>query len=250
MRGFSAVLTSALFAGVQFLASPLAGQSPAPGDSIPLGIPRWQLGVAADIGQPLGAFKQNVSNAAGVEAHVLLRLDRYGLASLRLQGGWLNYGHESQRSCLGNTTGCRVAVNVTTANGIFTLAAGPQFALPLGPFRAYGYGLLGVSRFATVSGLGGGLLPDFVAADENYGDAGLLWSGGMGLQLPVLRSSTIDVGVAFQGHGRRNYLLKGGVTDNADGSLAFDVKRSNANLLAIRVGATTALPWGRRPATP
>jgi len=228
----------------------LAAQPPAAGDSTPLGMPRWHFGVAADIGQPLGAFKENVSNAAGVEAHLLLRLDRHGLASLRVQGGWLNYGHESQRSCLGNTTGCRVAVNVTTANGIFTVAAGPQFALPLGPFRAYGYGLLGVSRFATVSGLGGGLLPDFVAADENYGDAGLLWSGGVGLTLPVLRSSSIDVGVAFQGHGRRNYLLKGGVTDNPDGSLAFDVQRSNANLLAIRIGASTALPWGRRRATP
>lgn len=143
-----------------------------------------------------------------------------------------------------------MAVNVTTANGIFSLGLGPQFSIPLGPFRTYGYGLVGVSRFATVSGLGGGIVPDVVAADENFGDAGLLWSGGVGIQLPVYRSTTIDVGAAYQGHGRRNYLIKGGVTDNPDGSLAFDIKRSKADLYAIRLGVTTAIPWGRRKANP
>jgi opacity protein-like surface antigen len=143
-----------------------------------------------------------------------------------------------------------VAVNVTTANGIFSLGVGPQFSFPLGPIRPYGYGLLGLSRFATLSGLGGGLLPDILAGDENFGDAGLAWSGGVGLQWPVHPRATVDVGVAYQGHGRRDYLVKGGVTDNPDGSLAFDIKRSKADLYAIRFGVTTAIPWGRRPSTP
>lgn len=233
--------------GCVALVSPLSGQAtPPPVDSNTVAVPRWQVGVAADIGQPVGAFKQNVNNAAGLQAHLLLRLDRHGLISIRLQGGWLNYGHESQRTCLANTPSCRVAVDVTTANGIFSLGVGPQFSLPLGPFRTYGYGLLGVSRFATLSGVGGGLMPDFVAADENFGDAGLAWSGGVGMQWPVHRRTTIDIGVAYQGHGRRDYLIKGGLTDNPDGSLAFDIKRSNAALLAIKVGASTAIPWGRR----
>lgn len=237
--------------GFLSLAAPLAGQAGPPAvDSTTVFIPRWHVGVAADIGQPVGDFKQNVNNAAGLQAHVLLRLDRYGLAAIRLQGGWLNYGHESQRSCLGTTPSCRVAVNVTTANGILSLGVGPQFSYPLGPIRTYGYGLIGVSRFATVSGLGGGILPDLVAADENFGDAGVVWSGGVGVQLPVHQSTTIDVGVAFQGHGRRDYLIKGGLTDNPDGSLAFDIKRSDADLYAIRVGVTTAISWGRRKSNP
>ena len=209
-------------------------------------MPRWYVGVAADIGQPVGDFKQNVNNAAGLQAHVLLRLDRHGLAAIRLQGGWLNYGHESERSCLGTAPSCRVAVTVTTANGIFSVGVGPQFSVPIGGLRTYGYGLVGVSRFATLSGLGGGLVPDLVAADENFGDAGLVWSGGVGVQLPVHQSTTVDVGVAYQGHGRRDYLIKGGLTDNLDGSLAFDVKRSNAELYAIRIGVTTAMGWRRR----
>ena len=206
--------------------------------------------MAADIGQPVGAFKQRVNNAVGVQAHVLLRLDRQGFASIRLQGGWLNYGHESQRTCLGTTPGCRVAVDVSTANGIFSLGVGPQLSVPLGPFRTYGYALIGVSRFATLSGVGGGLLPDFVAADENFGDTGLAWSSGIGLQLPIHRIITIDIGAAYQGNGRREYLIEGGLTDKPDGSLAFDIKRSKANLYAIRLGASVAIPWGRRTSKP
>jgi hypothetical protein len=212
--------------------------------------PRWLAGVAADLGQPVGAFKRHVSNAAGVQAHVLLRLDRHGLAAIRLQAGWLNYGHESQRTCLASTPGCRVAVNVTTANGILSWGVGPQLSIPLGPLRTYGYGIIGVSRLATVSGIGGGLVPDIVAGDENFGDSGLSWSGGMGVQLPVRRSTTIDLGVAYQGNGRRTYLIKGGVQDKPDGSLQFDPQRSTADLFAIRIGATTPIPWGRRKSNP
>lgn len=244
-------LVATAFLGLLSLAVPLPGQAnPAAVDSNTVVIPRWHVGLAADIGQPVGDFKQNVNNGAGVQGHVLLRLDRYGLASLRLQGGWLNYGHESQRSCLSTTGSCRVAVNVTTANGIFSLGVGPQLSWPLGPLRAYGYGLIGMSRFATLSGLGGGILPDMVAADENFGDAGLAWSGGIGMQMPIHKNTTIDVGVAYQGHGRRNYLIKGGLTDRPDGSLGFDIKESTADLYAIRVGVTTALGWRRRKSDP
>lgn len=237
--------------GALSLSTALSGQATQPSvDTHSASFRRWHVGVAADMGQPVGAFKDNVNNAVGVQAHLLLRLDRHGLASIRLQGGWLNYGHESQRTCLGTTPGCRVAVDVTTANGILSLGVGPQLSLPLGPLRTYGYGLVGVSRFATVSGVGGGIMPDIVAGDENFGDTGLAWSGGLGIQVPVHQSTTIDVGVAYQGNGRRDYLVKGGVTDNPDGSLAFDIKRSTADLYSIRVGVTTAIRWGRRKPNP
>jgi hypothetical protein len=238
-------------AGLLSFAVPASGQStsvPASPvtDTNAMRVPRWRVGLAADVGQPVGDFKRHVKNAAGGQAHVLLRLDRYGLASLRVQGGWLNYGHESQRTCLGTAPHCRVAVNLTTANGILSLALGPQFSLPLGRVRTYGYGLVGMSRFSTVSGIGGGILPDLVAADENFGDGGLVWRGGAGLQLPVSRSTSVDIGVGYESHGERDYLIKGGLTDQPDGSLGFDIKRSKANLYLIRIGITTALRWKPR----
>jgi opacity protein-like surface antigen len=239
MRSLAAVLATLV------LAAPLAAQEPMPAaDSTQSAIPRWYLGLAGDIGRPLGAFKQQVGQAGGVQAHLRVRLDQYGLVSLRLQAGWLNYGHESQRSCLAATPGCRVEVNVTTANGIFSVGIGPELSYPLGKLRAYGHGLIGMSRFATLSGIGGGLLPDIVAGDENFGDGGFAWSAGAGLELPVSRRVAVNVGIAYQGHGEREYLTKGGITDNADGSLSFNVKRSTANLFAFRFGLSTALGWG------
>ncbi|MBL8998289.1 MAG: hypothetical protein JNL44_13325 [Gemmatimonadetes bacterium] len=98
------------------------------------------------------------------------------------------------------------------------------------------------SRFTTYSALDGGFPFEMFAADENQGDSGFAWSTGAGVEVPIHGRFALDMGVAFQGHGRRDYLVKGGITDNPDGSLALDVKRSNANLLAFRVGVTTALP--------
>ncbi|MFN0100122.1 MAG: hypothetical protein ACKVS7_15745 [Gemmatimonadaceae bacterium] len=227
------------------LAASVAAQETTPAvDTTGPTIRRWHFGVSADIGRPVGAFKKQVDNAAGLQAHLRLRLDDQGLVSLRLHGGWLNYGHESLRTCLAATPGCRVNVSLSTANGILMLGIGPEVSVPMGKLRAYGHGLVGMSRFATLSGLGGGILPDFVAADENFGDGGFVWSAGGGVELPIGRRTALDLGVSYQGHGRREYLTAGGITDNADGSVSFDVRRSSASLFAIRLGITRSLSWG------
>ncbi len=218
-------------------ASPAA---PVVGELDPPGMPRWHAGVAAGFGRPSGAFRRNVGQAGGVQAHVRLRLDPQGVVSLRLEGGYLNYGHERQRTCLAATPGCRVAVDVFTANGILSAGIGPEISLPVGPVRLYAHGLVGASRFTTASGLSGGLLPDIIAADEHFGDSGFAWSTGAGLSVPISRVVAVDLGVSYQGHGQRDYLVKGGVTDNADGTLNLDVKRSAANLLAFRLGVNMA----------
>ena len=82
-------------------------------DSTPPAIPRWHLGFAGEMGRPTGDFKELAGNAGGLQAHLRVRLDQYGLVSLRVQAGWLNYGHESNPTCLATTPGCRVEVNVT-----------------------------------------------------------------------------------------------------------------------------------------
>lgn len=242
-------LASAL-AGLLTLSSSLTGQETLATSVDSATKPRWHAGAALDVGQPIGEFKQRVSNAVGLQAHVLLRLDPKGNTALRLQAGWLNYGSESEEVCLGATPGCRIAANVTTSNNILSIGVGPEWSIPLGAFRLYGHGLVGVSRFATLSALGGGILPDIIAADENYGDTGFFWSGGGGIRLSLNKQSALDFGIAYQGHGRREYLTEGGTTDNPDGSLNFDVKRSAANLVTIRIGFSTALARKPRGSTP
>lgn len=214
---------------------PIANASSEPG------MPRWYAGVAADVGRPTGDFRQNVRRTTGATGHVRLRLDPSGMVSLRLEGGYLNYGHESQSICLANTPACRIAVKVRTANGILSAVIGPELSIPLGPVRAYAHGLVGASRLTTFSGLDGGLVPDFIAGDEHFGDNGFAWNTGAGLSLPISRRVAVDFGASFQGHGQRDYLIKGGVSDNTDGTLDLDVKRSRASLLSFRLGFTTAL---------
>lgn len=248
MRSLSPLVSAlALLGGtlVAPAAAPLPAQAvaaaPSVGELDPPGLPRWYAGVAADIGRPAGAFRDHVGQAGGVLAHLRLRLDPRGRLALRLEGGYLNYGHERQRICLASTPGCRVAVHVNTVNGLLSAGVGPELSLPLGPVRLSAHTLVGASRLTTVSGLGGGLVPDIIAADEHFGDGGVVWSTGAGLSLPISRAVALDVGVSYQGHGHRNYLVKGGVTDNADGTLDFDVKRSATNLLAVRLGASIPL---------
>lgn len=240
-------LASAL-AGLLAIASALPGQVPPAAAPASLPLPRWHVGGALDIGQPVGDLRQQVRNAVGAQAHLLLRLDARGNAALRFQAGWLTYGSESEAVCLGATPGCRVEAHVTTSNNILHLGVGPEWSVPMGAFRLYGHGMVGLSRFATLSALGGGILPDLVAADENHGDSGFFWSGGGGVQLSITERSALDLGVAYQGHGRREYLVEGGITDRPDGSLDLDVKRSAADLVTIRIGFSTALAWGRRGA--
>ncbi len=225
------------------LATPLVAQQAPPADPGTPGLPRWSFGLAAELGRPAGDFQQNVENAGGAQAHLRVRLDQRGIVSLRLQAGWLNYGNESKRTCLATTPGCRVEVRVNTVNGVLFAGVGPELAWQVGKLRAYGHGLVGTSRFATISAIDGGLLPDFVAGDENFGDSGFAWSTGAGLQLPITRRVALDLGVNYQGHGEREYLLEGGLTDNADGSLAFAPRRSSANLFAFRFGVTRAIGW-------
>ncbi len=230
--------TTALAALVVAAAS-LGAQAPA--DTTMPWIPRVHLGFAGDYSRPTGAFHDQVQSAGGVQAHLRIRLDRYGLVNLRLQTGYIMYGHENQRSCVATTPGCRVEVNVTTANGILTAALGPEFSLPMGRVRAYANGLVGTSRLLTFTALGGGIFQNFFASDENFGDAGFAWSSGAGIQLDLGARYALDLGVAYQGNGQRDYLIEGGITDNPNGSLAFDVKRSTTNLVAFRMGITKAL---------
>ncbi len=241
----SIVIGTLAVAGTRSLAAqaPMPAPGTVPVATVPSapGMPRWHAGVAADVGRSTGEFRRNVRQVAGATAHVRLRLDPDGLVSLRLEGRYLNYGHESQRTCLASTPGCRIAVNVTTANGILSAGIGPELSLPLGPARAYAHGLVGVSRLTTFSGLGGGLIPDVIAGDEHFGDNGFAWNTGAGVSVPISRRLAVDFGASFQGHGRRDYLIKGGVTDNTDGTLNLDVKRSPASLLSFRLGFTTAL---------
>jgi hypothetical protein len=216
----------------------LGAQEPAT-DTLALGIPRVELGFALEGGIPTGAFGDRVSEGGAIHGFLRVGIDHQGLLALRLQAGYFGYGDETTRTCLGAGPACRVEVGITTANAILSWGLGPEVSLPVGIFRVTGHALIGSSYFTTYSGARkAGLVPDFFAITEHTGDGGLAWSAGVGLAMPISRNASIELGATYQAHGERNYLVRGGITDQPDGSILIDLQRSTVNMVGIRLGMT------------
>lgn len=227
----------------------LSAQAPPPPEE-PVVEPRLHVGLAGAVAQPLGEFNEYVRVGGGIVGFGRLTLDETGMVSLRLHGGILTYGRETQRVCLSETVGCRIEVDLTTSNNILLMGIGPEVAIPLGATRLYGNASLGFDYFSTDSQVSGRFEQDPFASNRNFGDGGLSWNLGAGVEIPLARARGIpvalDLGVAYQGNGRREYLTRGDITDRPDGSLEFDVKRSDTNFLLWRLGLSVGIP-DRRP---
>jgi hypothetical protein len=214
-----------------------------------LGTPRMHAGLALAVAQPVGEFSDYVGAGGGLQGFFRVGLDPRGIVSLRVTGGFLQYGSETKRVCLSTTVGCRIEVDLTTSNNIILFGVGPELAVPIGRVRLYGNATAGLGYFSTdssVKGATGG--QDSFASTNNYGDGGFAWTGGGGIEVRVAQPKgvpiSIDFGLSHQGNGRREYLTEGGITDRPDGSIVLDVKRSDADFILWRIGVSV----GIRPA--
>ena len=219
-----------------------------PGQAAP-GPIRAQAGGAVFIAQPVGEFADYVNVGFGLGGHLLVRLDPAGAVSLRLDGGFVNYGRESKRVCLSQTIGCRILVDLVTSNNILFGSIGPQLAVPSGPLRPYVNGGIGFSYFATTSSVSGTANSDAddFARTTNFDDVTLAWSAGGGLYIPLRLGSTtfaIDLGARYLLNGEVEYLREGDIEDHPDGSITLHPTRSEANLLVWQIGVSFGIPGG------
>ena len=233
--------------GALLPAAALAQDGPVPvqslGPATAHGEPRFMGGASLSVGQPRGEFHQYVDNGFGVAGHGLMRIGGQGALALRLDGGFLQYGRETQRVPLSSTVGGRIQVDLTTSNNIFWLGVGPQLMAPRGPLRPYVNGTAGFSYFSTTSSVEGVDSEYEFARDENFGDAVFSWGGGAGILVPVHRSAKslvmIDVGARYHDNGRNvRYLREGGIRDLPNGQIELDVIRSRADLVTWHVGVS------------
>lgn len=217
------------------------GQTPPAGRS-------YHAGGSLAIAQPEGEFRDYVDLGVGLQAFFRVPIDETGIVSLRIDGGILSYGRETQRVCLSSTVGCRITVDVTTSNSIFLLGFGPEIGIPLGGARLYGTVTGGLSYFSTDSEVRGSPAQDAIATTNNYGDAGFAWRSGVGLQIPIAGGDTpvfLDFGLGFQGNGRREYLTEGDISERPDGSLLLNVRRSDADFRLWTIGVSVTIPSER-----
>jgi hypothetical protein len=234
-------------AAAALLARPAAAQHDHPHDydyEDEYSTPRNYLGFELTAASPQGEFRDYVSSGWGGGMHYLLRADRDGWLALRVDASMLNYGHERQRVLLSPTIGGRVSVDLTTDNNIAFVGAGPQLGLPTGAVRPYVNGFVGVSYIFTESHVGGSSSGESFASTTNYDDASFAYGGGAGVYVPLghrRNPISLDAGVTYRHNGAAQYLRRGDIVDNADGSISVYPVYSETNLRTFHLGATIGL---------
>lgn len=235
-----------LFLGAMCAATPVQAQE---WQEQSLRPPVVYVGGQALYARPVGEFRDYVKHGGGLDVNVVWPVRPASPVALRADGGFIVYGSETKRVCFSSTVGCRVQLDLTTTNSIFYFNAGPQLMLHSGPVRPYANAAIGFAYFATTSQVEGTQhSSDPVASSTNFDDLTFSWAGGGGLLIPLARGRTpvsLDLGLRYMGNGQVEYLKKGDIQDNPDGTLTITPTRSEANLLQFKVG----LSVGVRPPT-
>jgi len=194
--------------------------------------------------QPVGVFRDNINGGGGAEGHLLIRLNPNGALALRLDGGFLVYGNETRRVRLSNTVGDRVQVDLKTSNNIAMLGVGPQIMAPSGAVRPYVNGSVGLAYFFTQSSIDD--VDDFNGDSElfrttNQDDVTFAYTGGAGIYIPLAVSRNVvslDIGARYHNNGTPEYLRKGDIQDNPDGSITLTPVKSRADFVTYHLGVS------------
>ena len=209
------------------------------------GPPRAAAGASLSYGRPVGDFLRYVDQGFGFDAFVRGNVDRQGILSFRLDGGYLLYGRETYRVPLSGTIGGRILVDLTTNNNIVWMGFGPQITLPGRFIRPYANASVGFSYFFTESSVeGSNSFDEPFASTTNYSDATFRYGYGWGILIPFQTRGSewaIDLGAVYHGNGQVRYLREGGIEDRPDGSIVLHPIQSDANLLSYRVGFSVGM---------
>jgi hypothetical protein len=230
--GCLAALTALLTAG-----SPVSAQ-----EADAAAAPVVYVGAQGMYARPVGEFRDYVKHGGGLNVFIAWPVTRANPLALRADGGFIVYGSETRRVCFSSTVGCRVLLDLTTTNSIAYLNIGPQLMLPTGPVRPYVNAAIGGAYFGTTSSVEGTSSDETIASTTNFDDVTFSWAAGGGMMIrlggrpgrPVL----LDLGARYHGNGEVEYLKKGDIIDNPDGSITIRPTRSAANLVTFQVGVS------------
>jgi hypothetical protein len=159
------------------------------------------------------------------------------IASLRADAAILIYGRNTTRECFGS--GCRITVDITTSNNIFSGLAGPELQFPAGPIRPYVNAMAGWTVFWTQSfadGEDGG--PD-VFDTTNQRDNLFTSAVSGGVRIPVGRMISVDLNARRNFNGRARYLTRDSFGDGTNTTPL--VRESEVNMWMYSLG----LSFGR-----
>jgi hypothetical protein len=202
------------------------------------------LGGGLALATTQGEFSDYVDGGAGFDLAYLHRLDRDGWLAIRIEGGMLIYGYETQRVPLSNTIGGRILVDLNTSNSIAFVGVGPQIGVPDGRLKPYVNGYVGYSYLWTASSVRGRWGDEPFAETTNFDDWTFSYGGGGGVYVPLRRGPapiSLDLGVRYQNNGQAEYLRPGDIEDNGDGTITVYPVRSDTDLLTFRIGVSIGI---------
>jgi hypothetical protein len=207
--------------------------------------PRFHLDLDLLGANPVGQFGQMVGGGFGGQVGLRFAPVPASPILLRMDGGFMVYGHERVNVCFATPIGCRIGADLTTTNTVGYMGVGPELAAP-GPVSPYVFGTVGFSYFSTQSSLDDGYTGEDYFNTRHYSDAvvaGRL-GGGVRFRLGGPRSVRMDVGVDYHRNGVAEYLREGDILDHPDGSITLFPNRTEANFMTFRLGVS--IPLGGR----
>ena len=202
---------------------------------------RFSIGGDVVMSQPKSEFADNVGRGYGFDVNGLFRVDRRGYFSIRGDIGTVQYGRERKDVSFFGITG-RVDLELETTNNIWWFALGPQLMIPDGPFRPYVNAAFAYTDFSTTSTLTDPYGQFNPISNRNAHDGSYAGIFGTGFLLPMGKSFSLNFGGRYYYGGRAEYLVKGDITDNPDGTITINPRNSKTDMVVWQLGATLVLP--------
>jgi len=205
---------------------------------------RFQVGGDFVVAQPKGALASNIDEGFGFNGNGMFRIDPKGFLNLRADVGGVQYGRESFRIPYQPLTG-RIELDLETTNSIAWGAIGGQLQIPDGWFRPYANASIAYTHFATTSTLKGSNDNYEYASTTNQSDGSRAWIFGGGVVIPFgnrYALGGLNLGARYYYGGEATYLNEGDITDNPDGSVTLNRRRSKTDLVLWQLGVSFVLP--------
>lgn len=194
--------------------------------------------------RPQGSFRDYVKEGFGGSGHLIFQPAARGPLGLRVDAGIVNYGNESKRVLLSPTIGGRITVRLNTSNDIAFFGVGPQLGIPDGRFQPYVNPFVGVAYLFTESSLESDY-EEYQFATTNQDDATFSYGGRAGVYVPFSAGAvpvSLDLGVTYMNNGVAEYLRRGDIRDNPDGTITTFPSRSDTDLLSFHLGVSVGIP--------
>jgi hypothetical protein len=203
---------------------------------------RFSVGGDLTLSQPKSEFAENVGNGYGFDFTGLFSLDPKGFFNIRGDLGGVQYGRETKH-LTSQFTG-RIRYNLETDNRIEFGSIGVQLQNPDGWFRPYANAAIALTGFTTQSTLSDDNNTFEPLSNTNSNDMSHAWIFGGGVKIPFSRfsSGALNFGARYFYGGEAQYLTRGDIVDQPDGSVVLNFRNSKTDLVLWQLGASFTIP--------